>query len=401
VVEVDELPSTHSGKRSERAATDALNGVDSRNLDALSNPHSLDQLRLAVETAEVRGEARAASTETTGERSTEERLRAIWEQVLGISPLRPDDNFFDVGGTSLTTVQLFQAIHEQMGLDPPLSIMFEAQTTAAMAEVLDRLGDERVPQMMLLSEGAAGRPLFVIHSLAGDVLELRPLTLRLSTDRPVWGVLARGLDPRQAPHATIEEMADDYIEKIREVQPTGPYALAGYSFGGLVAYEMARRLSETGEELDFVGLVDAYVDHRCLPAPSRWIFPLIRLRRSRLPSFLRDTAHRFAPDLRLPGQRTLTAPLPPVHRRLEKICGAALEAYRPSPSPIGVVFFRGDEREADLCDPLPVWSRLAMGGLTIEQLPGGHHAILAEPGVSVLAEHLAPYLDGAHAVGRP
>src|SRR5439155_5098624 len=122
VVAVDELPTTHSGKRSERAAHDALAGGPSSNAAALANPASLDAIRAAVE-----GALRARSAGDPGalllQGSTEERLIAIWEAVLGVAPLQPDDDFFDVGGTSLVALRLLDAIHEHMGLELPLSIL--------------------------------------------------------------------------------------------------------------------------------------------------------------------------------------------------------------------------------------------------------------------------------------
>jgi acetoacetyl-CoA synthetase len=337
---------------------------------------------------------RAASAGPSGEQSNEARLRAIWERVLGVSPLRPDDNFFDVGGTSLVAVRLFQAIHDELGLDPPMSIMFEAQTTSAMAHALDRLADEGVARLMLLTPGTAEPPLFIVHGLAGDILDLRPLTLRLSTDRPVYGILAKGLDPREQPVTSVEEMAEEYIRHIREVQPKGPYALSGYSFGGLVAFEMARQLWESGEELEFLGLIDPYVDHRCLRPLTlrRWTYALTFTLRTRAPRFLRRHALRLLP--RLPLAPPPVRDLPPVLREMEQICGHALAAYRPRACPVSAFFIRADERRTDLCDPLQVWFRVVAGGLYLEFVPGRHDEIVTEPGVQVLAERLAHYLDG-------
>jgi len=114
VVAVDELPVTHSGKRSERAACDAVNGVPVGNVDALANPASLPALRAALARAD---DERPDAAEPRTAATTVERVIAIWEAVLGVAPLRADDAFFDVGGTSLAAVRVFQEIHDLLGVD--------------------------------------------------------------------------------------------------------------------------------------------------------------------------------------------------------------------------------------------------------------------------------------------
>ncbi len=289
VVQVPELPVTHSGKRSERAVTDLLNELPAANVESLANPRSLEEIRQAVAAAVERRRELAGALEHAGAGSTEARLRAIWEGVLGVAPLTPEDNFFDVGGTSLAAVQLFQAIHDQMGVDLPLSTLVRAQTTADLATVIDSPAEDRVPSIVLLRPGTAERPLFLVHSISGDVLQLRPLALRLDTDRPVYGIQALGLDPRETPQTRVEEMAAGYVQTLRSVQPGGPYALGGHSFGGLVAFEMARILTGQGERVDWLGLIDAQVDPgvsspaRAGALRGRPPLPLRRCRASRTP----------------------------------------------------------------------------------------------------------------------
>jgi acetoacetyl-CoA synthetase len=397
VVQVDELPTTHSGKRSERAARDALNGSPVVNTAALNNPASLDRIRQAVAAALDRQRELASAAEPTQDASTETRLLAIWESVLGIAPLRPDDNFFDVGGTSLAAIRLFQAIHDHLGLDLPFSTVVDAPTAAAMAALIDSPSEHPIPLLVLLRPGARSQPLFLVHALAGDVLGLRTLALRLNTDRPVYGLRARGLDPREQPQTRIEEMAETYIDAIRSVQPAGPYALGGYSFGGLVAFEMARRLVELGEEVDWLGLIDTEVHHKCLPPLLRWRFlvarPFRALRsvlaapRTRLPLYLRRAAVRLAPWAPIAPPTPEQEPLPPLLRQLEGISWKAFDTYRPPPYTGSGTFFLA-EVHGSLCDPIPVWTRVVQGGLTVEHVPGGHADMTVEPNVDILADRV-------------
>jgi acetoacetyl-CoA synthetase len=129
IVEVAELPMTHSGKRSERAARDAINDVPLANLEALRNPGSVDAIRRAFA-----GKGEAAGSQATPAPSAESDLiREIWERRLGLSPIGADDNFFDLGGSSLLAVQVVDEICRKLGIDLPLTALFEVPTIAGMA----------------------------------------------------------------------------------------------------------------------------------------------------------------------------------------------------------------------------------------------------------------------------
>jgi acetoacetyl-CoA synthetase len=400
---VDELPCTHSGKRSERAARDAVNGLPVQNTEALSNPDSLDGIRRAVALAAEQRRELSGTAEPGQDAPTEARVRAIWESVLGVAPLRSDDKFFDVGGTSLAAVRIFQLIHDRIGVDLPVSTLLRAETTAAMAAVIDGPPGDRFPSLQPLRPGTRGSPLFVVHALHGDVLFFLPVALRMSTDRPVYGLQARGLDPREEPQTRIEDMAESYVETIREVQPHGPYALAGYSFGGLVAFEMARRLTMLGEDVDMLELIEARVHHDCLPPPLRRRFlaglPLRVLRTalfgpsSHPPQYLRKAVLKVAPWAPIAPPAPVWGPLPPRLGELEPTSWQAFNAYRPGAYAGSARLYLAEFCGPTQCDPIPVWERVVQDGLTIEQIPGGHTDVVSEPTASVLAERLAAHLE--------
>lgn len=403
IVEVDELPTTHSGKRSERAARDAVNNVPGGDVQALRNPGALDKIRRAVAVAASQRLQLAPVGEPTQEESSVARVVAICEAILGVTPLRADDNFFDMGGTSLAAVRLFQMIHDRMGVDLPLSTILGAQTPSALAAVLEGSAEQPFSPLVPLRAGGSARPLFIVHPLSGDVLGLRPLALRLRFDGPVFGIQARGLDPEQAPQTRVEEMAETYVDAIRSAQASGPYALAGYSFGGLVAFEMARRLASRGEWVDWLGLIDAEVHHDCLSPLSRRRFLATRpwqyLRSAlaapgtRVPRYLRLAAQRVAPWASIaPPPPELD--LPPLLHQLEGIGWGAFNAYRPQPYVGSATLFLADERRPGRCNPISVWKRVVRGGLTVERIPGQHSNMTAEPHVDALADRMARFLAG-------
>jgi thioesterase domain-containing protein len=106
--------------------------------------------------------------------------------------------------------------------------------------------------------GGSKPPLFCVHAIDGNVLVFQNLARHLDPDQPVYGLQAKGLDGKQAPHTRFEDMAADYIKEIRTVQPEGPYLLAGYSSGGVVAFEMAQQLQAQGQQVELLALIDSY-----------------------------------------------------------------------------------------------------------------------------------------------
>ena len=402
IVAVDELPTTHSGKRSERAARDAVDGRPVGNVEALRNPGSLEGIRRALAETEQRLSTLAQAPEDTAGQPTEARLRAIWESVLGVTSLGADDNFFDVGGSSLAAVRVFELIYERLGVDLPLSTLLHAPTTNALAELIDAPGELRVPSIVPLAPGADGPPLFMLPGWHGDVLRLRALALHLATDRPIYGVQGGLTDPSLPPQERIGALAERYLQAIRSAQPAGPYALVGHSFGGFLAFDIARRLDALNERVELLGILDTAVHHRWLTPRDRAGFLILRpFRYAR--TTLRSPRRVLAPYARSFAARVgLGVADPPAPLLMRERLATGLEAwaaYRPQPYPGTVTLFRAKERDGTIADAQTIWREVARGGLAIEQVRGGHNEMLVEPNVEVLAERLSAWLtDGAGAV---
>ncbi|HEY1227232.1 MAG TPA: alpha/beta fold hydrolase, partial [Ramlibacter sp.] len=252
LLDVPALPVTHNGKFSEAAARAAVAGRVPTNLEALRNPECLQAIRThpALRRAEVDSD--------TDDLSLTGRLASLWARHFGLARVAPDDNFFALGGNSLLAARLLRDVRDLTGCSLPLSTLLQAPTVADLAAVVQA----RVPQpqsVLVRMRSGEGAPLFLVHGLSGTVMECWELVRALRTTRPVWGLQAPGVDGDAAPHRMVEDMAAAYVAQIRTVQHAGPYAICGFSFGGLVAYEMARQLAEAGETTVPLVLLDPYV----------------------------------------------------------------------------------------------------------------------------------------------
>jgi acetoacetyl-CoA synthetase len=405
VAAVPELPVTHSGKRSERAGRDAVDGRAAGNRRALANPDSLEAIRRAVaeaEAARVSHEPR----ELPADAPTTERLRAIWEAVLGLEGIGDEDNYFDLGGTSLQALEVFLQIEDRLKVDLPLSILLEAPTIARLSEVVEDPARRFAP-LVLLRPGSTEPPLFFVHSIWGDVIEMRQVAMAMQSDVPIYGVRARGLNPDVEPQLTVEEMAASYVDVIQAQQPEGPYRIAGYSFGGLVAYETARLMAEAGLEVGWLGLIDAELNAACLP-PGRRVgrkvavpFHVGRAAAADPGAAVRAVSGAFPSLFRRGGaglqENAAIAEQPPswmegaspTHRRLAEIFLAAGAAYRPRPFRGSMTYFVPRVRRFHLFpDPLPAWRRLTTGAVEVLQVPGSHTEMVSGDSAHVVARQI-------------
>jgi thioesterase domain-containing protein len=201
---------------------------------------------------------------------TEASLLEVWRETLRVPDLGARDDFFDSGGDSLLAVRLLARMGALYGVDWPISVLFEAPNVEACAVRVERAHEEATsgtgPTRHVVPlhgpRAGPGRPLFVAGGAFGNVLNLRHIGLRMAADRPVYGLEAPGLNPGEPPRETIEETARDFLVEIRQVQPEGPYLLAGFCSGGVVAFEMAHQLVESGEEVEALFLLDSFLPKR-------------------------------------------------------------------------------------------------------------------------------------------
>ncbi len=214
----------------------------------------------------------------------EELLATLWASLLKVPRIGRKDHFFDLGGHSLLAARLLSGIEEAVGIDLPLRSVFETPTLKGLAEEVRKaiaqdpgptsgvlrspavtdpfaLGGSTPTTLQWLSprsQGTQAAPLFLIHPVSGTVFCYLELVKALAPQRAVYGMQARGLKEHPPTSGNFAKLACSYIEDLRTVRPHGPYFLGGWSLGGVIAFEMGRRLKEEGETVAPLLLIDSW-----------------------------------------------------------------------------------------------------------------------------------------------
>lgn len=378
VVVLDALPLTANGK------------IDRRALPAPSR----DQLR----TIDAMDEANRARVPWL---PMHFQLIQIWEAILGVKGITIDEDFFALGGHSLSAVRMMNAVQRDFGARLPMTTLFDAPTIERLAEVLmPHVGKETRP-VICIQAGDGGYPFFFLHGdlLSGGFYSLT-LSRHLGSEVP-FHVLPPTRVDGQAETPSIEEMATVHLRHLRAVAPHGPYLLAGFCIGGVVAFELARQLRAQGEEVAFLGLIDAvgYRSWSLNRLVTNSVSSLLgRTHDQRLAEFARrnnryerlrmvwamPSAQRWAvvrgwiarlfgatpaPSAPAPSVSTDAAP------KGRDVVSAYLWAtggYRLRPYDGSIDFFQSDEMTTESRDPAGQWRRVAAGGVRIHRVPGRH-----------------------------
>ncbi|MBK9712881.1 MAG: hypothetical protein IPO81_16440 [Kouleothrix sp.] len=336
----------------------------------------------------------------------EMQLVLIWEEVLRCQPIGVTDNFFDLGGHSLTAVSLTRAIKEHFDKDLPVAALFQAPTIEQLAAVLRESYDWPLSPLIPIRTAGTGVPMFWIHPVGGHVLCYMPLVHHLPDDQPVYTLQSPGLYDGQPCYDSIPAMAQRYIQEIRKVQPEGPYMLGGWSMGGIVAFEMSQQLTKQGQEVRLLTLIDSWRPDRTSSLEDETEDAL-------LASFLTDIAAIFEKDVSefgdlasLPPQARMSAAVEAAKQlRIfpEGIDAAYIQAlfnvfknnrfamnhYAPQPYAGDILLFQASDQPEQHREPALGWASVSQGKLESCIVPATHYTLLREPAVTALGERLA------------
>ena len=345
---------------------------------------------------------------------TEKRLAKIWEELLGVQSIGRDDQFFHLGGHSLLALMMFHRMSSEFDLALPVSTLLRASTLRTLGSLIDcelagGSDEESGPQPVLAvlrSEGSR-EPVFFVHHGDGGVLVYAQMLEGYNGDHPVLAIESPGL--RSAGSYSIppvEKVAELYLRLVRKRQPRGPYFLAGFSYGGLVAYEMALQLTAAGERVEFLSVIDInvpgvplvkvglaerlrrYLDRRSATTPAQRAF-------LSLSYFVKRLASRI-----LPLDQNEPEPDPgDLCWELREAHAATMAAYRPGKYPGRMVLFRAINPGGRVLDfpPDMGWAGLVEGGLEVVPVAGSHSTIFQRKNIWSIS---CAFLNALNHAGR-
>jgi amino acid adenylation domain-containing protein len=345
-------------------------------------------------------------------RQIEDDLCDWCRELLGVSAVSPLDDFFAVGGHSLVAAELVHRIAKKYDVHLRLSSFVKARRFRAIANMIQDeragsvLGSSRYSPVVTIRAAGTKPPVFLLAGIGGSIVNFELLARSLDPERPVYAIETHGLDQNNGVLTTIEGMARMYLEEIQKIQPVGPYHLVGYSFGGIVAYEMAHQLNAAGLEPGVIGLIDTseygYQQEVIagLKPAERW-HSVYKSRFRRL-LFGPRRFDAFSERMRIKLVKWLFGlsgklgrPLPQSIGKSEDRNFYALNQYRPKPYSQPVHLFRCTNIDRfDGPDPLLGWGRLAKN-ILVHQVPGEHGEVIREPYVHTLGATVENCLQAA------
>ncbi len=404
--------------------------------DVVVSSVDLEQVRRLMDSATPKPSARkgagTAQADGAGLNAVERLLAEAWRELLGAGEIAADDDFFALGGHSLAAVRLFARIRKHFNVDLPLASLIEAPTVAALAAlVAQHAGIDTAPveaaarkassnviplvtrswsPLVVICRGSAGQtPLFCVHGAGGNVLNFKVISDRLGSQQPFYGLQAQGVDGRLPPLGSVQEMAAQYVDAVRIAQPRGPYQLAGYSAGGVIALEMAQQLRKAGEQVRLLAMIDTLspvaARRKASHLKKLWLMRhwtldfALQWPGRRRKGKLADAQYAQALERLARGE-----PLPPelVEFHLFRNFVAAQERYHPEPYDGAMVLFRAAQADTQYLGAGKAlgWEEHISGEIRVAQIAGSHFSMMAEPGVSQLIDALSSELRLAAAAAQ-
>ena len=374
----------------------------------------VDRLRLAAQDATPVLPTNSNSASTIDDPIIA-RLKPIWQSVLQLNDLDADSNFFDFGGDSLAAAILFSLMEAEFGRAISIDTLVKCPTMRELADVYRAQDSSTIDskqagswdKLVPLQPHGTQTPIICLAGIDGHFLNFRHMAGLLGDDRPMWGLQAVGLNGSDTPLTEIVDMAADHVKTLQAAIPHGPYNLVGFSFGGIVAYEMAQILRSQGEQVA-LALIDCstgmpqratllqslafhfrYANE--LPASRRWQYMLERVKGYWLG--IKFKLKLISWEERLEGLIDVKGS----YAHVAAVNMQALPRYRPATAKGSAVLYRAKLRAdwpgKDRTDPAESWSPLfADGQFSVVDIEGAHASLLNRPNVDDLVEHLRKIL---------
>jgi NADPH:quinone reductase-like Zn-dependent oxidoreductase/thioesterase domain-containing protein/NAD(P)-dependent dehydrogenase (short-subunit alcohol dehydrogenase family)/acyl carrier protein len=349
----------------------------------------------------------------------EQTITGIWQRFLGIETVGVFDNFFDLGADSLMLVQLVSELNKTLEVKLSAHSLLENATIAALAESIEaKLTKDNdkthigLPQSLVEIQvgDSLKQPIFLVHPIGGQIYLYRDLAPSLGIEQPVYAFKAKGIEGETQPISQIEQMAAQYLNALRLVQPEGPYILGGHSFGGLVAFEMAQQLQTLEQEVALLFMMDTVSPEQVLMGKTdsddvtviayalgldiNIDLPLPPKQFNQLP--LDDQIRYYYEHSDIVNQAYPSEEFMAHIRHFIEVIKAntqAMNDYVPKIYHGKILFFRAQERDQFLpSNPEQSWIQLATEGVDIHDIPGNHTSMNLSPNVEVTAHLLKSHL---------
>lgn len=345
------------------------------------------------------------------------RLVQLFETTFDLRPIGVDEGFFELGGHSMLALRLVQALKDELGVEMQLADLVGHATVERLAQWLDNrdgdAGDTAFNAVVPIHPSGSKPPFFCVHAAGGVVMSYVDLAYLLGPEQPFYGLQARGLKAGEEPIDDLQAMGRLYVEAIREVQPEGPYHLGGWSFGGLVAFEMAQQLRAMGHEVALVALLDAGAGTRAWGEVAEDLDHA-----EYLVAFLSWLVLLSAEDVRRQGDEEAQIAyaidtlrnrglFPPGiseadGRRLFDLYRAHADAvqrytFEPYDGRLTLLRSRQGLLATGAQDDTLGWQGIPQGGLEIHEVDGPHRDLIRRPWVEDLANRLGECLAAAGA----
>jgi aspartate racemase len=323
--------------------------------------------------------------------AVESQMVKIWEQVFGRRPIGVRDNFFELGGHSLLAVRLMGKVQKAFGKQLLLTSLVQAPTVEQFANLV-RTESSSAPYSSLIPLQPHGdrTPFFFVHGLGGTVLRFHELARQMAPDQPFYGMQAPGLDGKEPRLERVEDLALKYMEQLEAIQSEGPYLLGGYSFGGLVALEMARRLIAQNQKVGLLVMVDTY-PAGASQSTGALMGRFFGLSSQQKVAYLKKRLKRYRKGI---TRRIDMLRMPLALKNVREACALAEQRYVATPYPGKIVLLRASEKALrGLDDPQGGWGQYAAAGVEIREIDADHGNILEQPYVRHLAAELRICLD--------
>jgi len=342
----------------------------------------------------------------------EKNVAEIWQELMGIEKISVYDNFFELGGRSLVAVQIMARIEKLTGKRLPLATLFEHSTIEKLSIIL-KVDSKSITwdSLVPIKPKGSKMPIYIVHGAGLNVLLFSALALNMDAEQPVYGLQARGLNGIDEPLDVMEEIAANYIAEILAQNPDGPYALAGYSLGGTIAYEMARQMKEMGKEVKMLAVFDTYAKQTDIfDPPVKRTFNRVRLLFMKFFNSFALLAEdpkgtfKYKNELlrrriirtwwKLTGNNEKQTGFFAYDNEIDEASAKAKRNYFQKPMDIVVDLFRAKKRTFYMDDyEFMGWKKFALKGVNVHEIPGEHNTIFAPPNDKEFAVVLQKCLD--------